>query len=141
MLGSKYAPGSEKEYSAKDLNANFKGILFTATAGTTTTSDLLVSDDSLIDGAKLIVIGATIGDKGTLQVIDKDNVLGYGANTVLGQYVTDWYMNPNDSNQLDSKSAYPAKIFGGLYLRMIYTSVGPSDVNIILNYKLHKILW
>jgi len=138
---TKFAPTSSQQYSSKDLNANFKGNLFSATAGTTTTNDMQITDDHLIDGATLVCIAATIGDKITMQVVDKDNVMGFGANTVLGQYVTDWYINPNESKQLDFQSMYPAKIYSGLYLRMLYTSVGATNVDVIVNYRLHKVLW
>jgi hypothetical protein len=141
MNNSQYAPTSSSQYSSKDLNANFKGNLFSATAGNVTNNDMLISDDHLIDGATLICINAAIGDKMTMQVVDKDNVMGYGANVVLGQYVTDWYVNPNESKQLDFQSAYPAKIYTGLYLRLIYTSTGSTNVDVIVNYRLHKILW
>lgn len=141
MNGSKFAPISITQYGAKDLNASLQGTKFTAILGTETIHDYLVSDDYLIDGAIIIAISATIGDKVTCQVIDKDNVMGYGANVVLGQYVTNWYMNPNESIQMDFKSDYPAKIFAGLYLRIKYTSVGATNVEVITNFKLHKVLW
>jgi hypothetical protein len=141
MNNSKYAPTSNREYGSKDLNTNLKGVLFTATAGQTTTNDLQITDDHLIDGAIIITNGAALGDKLSCQVIDKDNIMGYGANTVLGQYATDWYIDPESTRQLNYESIYPAKLFAGLYLRIVYTSVGGSDVNVIANYRLHKILW
>jgi hypothetical protein len=141
MQGSKYKPASDKEYSANDLNADFQGHKFTATAGQTTSSDYQVLNDCLIDGAMVFAKSAAIGDKVTFQIIDKDNVMGLGANTVLGQYVTDWYINPDSTFQADFKSAYPAKLIYGLYLRTVYDSTGANDVTFIINYKLHKILW
>jgi hypothetical protein len=141
MQGSKYAPGNSSEYSAKDLNADFKGMKFTASAGTTTTNDLQINDDVLVDGAVFHAIGGEFGDKAKFQIIDKDNVMGFGTNVVLAQFVTDWYINPDISIQLDEKSPYPAKIYSGLYVRVIYDSVGSTDVKIILNLRLHKVLW
>lgn len=141
MLGSKYAPTGADQYGSKDLNTSLQGCLFTASPGVETLHDYLISDDHLVDGAVLIAIGAALGDYITCQVVDKDNVIGYGAGVVLGQYVTNWYMNPAVSVQLNFKSSYPAKIFGGLYLRIKYHSVGASNVEVIINYILHKILW
>jgi hypothetical protein len=142
MLNSKYAPMSKSEYSKVDLNANYTGNKFTASKNSTTTNDFLISDDNLVDGAVLTVLDAVSGDHVTFQVIDKDNVLGYGVNVVLGQYVTNWYMDPQSSKQMDLSSSYPAKIFGGLYLRTIYVSVGEDvDPTVIVNFKLQKILW
>ena len=141
MLGSKYAPMSRSEYSKNDLNANFRGVKFDAAAGTTTTHDFKLDDDNLVDGASVFVLNAAIGDTLTLQVIDKDNVLGFGANVVLGQYVTEWFINPASASQGEFTSVYPAKIFGGLYLRKIYSSVGEVAPTVVVNYKLHKVLW
>lgn len=138
---TKYAPTHYDQYSSKDLNANFKGTKFTANAGQTTNNDLLISDDMLIDGGMLVALNSTLGDKVNLQVIDKDNILGYGANTVLGQYMTDWYMNPDASTQINFQNTYPAKLYAGLYLRVVYISVGQTDIDVIVNYRLHKVLW
>lgn len=141
MLGSKYAPTSINEYGAKDINTSLQGVNFTAAAGIETINDFLIADDHLIDGAILTAIGSSLGDFVTCQVIDKNNVIGYGLNVVLGQYVTNWYMNPSLSRQIDFNSNYPAKIFGGLFLRIKYQSVGMAPVPITCNYFLHKILW
>lgn len=141
MNNSQFAPTTQAQYSSKDLNADFQGFKFTATAGTTTTGDFKILDDSLIDGAVVLAKNTALGDKVNLQVIDIDNVKGYGANVVLGQYVTNWYINPDSTFQVDLKSAYPAKIFAGLYLRVVYTSVGANNIDFLINYKLHKVLW
>jgi hypothetical protein len=141
MNNSKYAPLSSVQYSSKDLNAAHKGMKFSANASTQTVQDMQITDDVLIDGAVLITINAALGDKASFQVIDKDNVLGMGTNVVLGQYITDWYINPSETKQLEFSSIYPAKVFAGLYLRAIYDSVGSQAVDVIVNYKLHKILW
>lgn len=138
---TKYAPTHYDQYSSKDLNASFKGTKFVATAGQTTNNDLLISDDMLIDGGMLVALSSNLGDKVNLQVIDKDNILGYGANTVLGQYMTDWYMNPDTSTQINFQNTYPAKLYAGLYLRVIYVSTGQTDVDVLVNYRLHKVLW
>lgn len=141
MQNSKFSPTNSDQYSSKDLNADYRGKKFVAIAGQATTYDYLVSNDYLVDGAVVYVHGAAFGDKVNFQVIDKDNVMGYGANVVLGHYVFDWYINPDEAYQYDFKSVYPAKIFSGLYMRTIYTSVGTENANVIINYKLHKCLW
>lgn len=138
--GTKYAPINVSEYGSKDLNAALRGDLFQAAAGQETTRDFLISDDSLIDGAIVHVLNSALGDKLKCQVVDKNNIFGYGANTVLGQYVTDWYINPSKTEQLDFTCPYPAKIYSGLYLRVVYSSTGASPVDVIVNYKLHKVL-
>lgn len=141
MNNSQFAPTSSSQYSSKDLNADYQGFKFTATANSVSTGDFKILNDSLIDGGVVFAKNTAMGDKVTLQVVDVDNVMGYGANVVLGQYVTNWYINPDSTFQVDFKSAYPAKIFTGLYLRVLYTSVGNNNVDFIINYRLHKVLW
>lgn len=138
---TKFKPQSKLDYSSDNLNTNLKGVLFSANFGTDTIYDYCVSEDNLIDGASVHCINSSLGDKITFQVVDKDNILGFGENTILGQYMTDWYINPNITEQLSYISEYPAKIYTGLYVRIIYTSVGSVNVDVIVNFRLHKILW
>jgi len=145
--GTRFSPGSKNEYGAKSLNSNFKGRMFTAAAGTDTTNDFEITDDCLVDGAVVFAKGAALGDKITFQIVDVNGVMpdGLGGTlppgTIMGQYVTGWYLNPDSTFQGEFDSSYPAKIPAGLFLRTIYTSVGATDVTFIINYKLHKILW
>lgn len=143
MQGSKATPKNRKDYSSADLNVNLIGTKFESSLSGTTVHDIKINDDMIIDGAVIIVIGSALGDKITCQVVDKDNVMGYGVNVILGQYVTDWYLNPSATFQLNYESEYPAKIYAGLYLRTVYSAIGTGSIaaNIIVNYKLHKILW
>lgn len=142
MQNSKFNPGNSLQYSKNDLNADFQGIKFDATVNTTTTNDFKMNHDYLIDGAVVFVKNGTLGDKINFQIIDIDNIMNLGANTVLGQFVTNWYVNPDDTFQTEFKSAYPAKIFYGLYLRISYVSVSETtSPTVMVNYKLHKVLW
>jgi hypothetical protein len=140
MYGSKYSPVRRDEYGAKDINVAFKGVTFTAAPGAETSNDLEISDDMLLDGARVVVIGAALGDKLKGQVVDTHGVYA-PAGTVLGEYVKDWYMNPASTLQFDFDSEYPAKIYAALSLRLIYTSTGLVAPQVIANYKLHKVLW
>jgi hypothetical protein len=142
VQGSKYAPSKVSEFSSKDVNASFNGVYSVATKNSTTNIDFLLSDDCLITGAMFSTKGAVYGDKVHFQVVDKDNMFGYGAGMVLNQFITNWFINPDISRQLDMENGYPAKIYAGLYLRLVYVSIGTElDIDIIINYKLHKVLW
>lgn len=129
------------QFSSSNVNSCTQGVLGMAIAGNSTNIDFKLTDDCFITGGVLITNGSTFGDKATFQVVDKDNVLGYGANTILGQYCTDWYMCADRQLQLDENIPYPAKIFANLYLRIIYTSIGTTDIELAINYKLHKVLY
>lgn len=142
MINSKYAPINSSEYGAKDLNSNFQGTFFTAVNSTTTQHDYLVTDDHIIDGSEISVIGdPALGDYLIAQVVDKDNVLGYGVNVTLNTFIPKWYVVPGIIKQINSESKYPAKIYSGLYLRIKYVSVGLVNVDVVVNLKLHKVLW
>jgi hypothetical protein len=142
MINSKYAPINIAEYGAKDLNANFQGTKFSSFPSTSTTHDFKVDDDHILDGCEISAIGQiALGDYFIGQVVDKDNILGFGAGVILNQFVPKWFLVPGVIRQLDFSSRYPAKILNGLYLRIIYVSTGLTPVDVIVNYKLHKILW
>jgi hypothetical protein len=130
-------------FSTDNVNFNAQSASGTVTAGTTGTIDLKMLDDNFITGGMLLTNGAVFGDHVSLQVIDIDNVLGLGANTVLGQYMSSWGVRSdvNDQLQFDENLLYPAKILYGLYLRAIFVSTGANNVSVTINYKLHKALY
>lgn len=121
------------------VNARFVGISGTATANTTTDIDYEFTDNRLLHGMGLILKNHVDGDKLTIQVVDKNNLLGFGANTVLSQYVTDFQIVEDSQHQ--GNFYVPEKIVGdvpvGMFLRFKYTSVGTTNnvtlrVNIFL---------
>jgi hypothetical protein len=141
VINSKYSPSSKSEYGAKDLNLDVQGVKYDITANSTQDLDFLISDDYIMDGMILDAVNHVLGDKVTFQVVDIDNVLGYGANVVLKQFGTDVYMAPGLTRQVNADSVYPAKVFAGLYLRIKYTSVGETNPTLLVRYNLHKVLW
>lgn len=138
-MPTKFTPKSKLEYSQSDLNANYIGFCFDAPAMQTTSHEYKLPYDCLIDGACMFSSGIEIGNYLSAQVVDKDNVLGYGTNVVLGQYVTNWYLTPNVL--IDVGCEYPAKIFEGLYLKLNYTNVSSVASKVLINYRLHKVMW
>lgn len=121
----------------------FRGTSFidTVSANSTKSIDYLIAQERYINGGKLIVKNMGADDKMTFQVVDKDNVLGYGANVVLDEFIKDFYLPENETLavQLD----YPARILAGLYLRLIYTNTNASqDATVKCNLYLHwKAVW
>jgi len=100
--------------------------------------DLAMTDDVFVTGGKLRVKNANFGDTVCLQVVDVNNVLGFGANLVLAQFITNWGLVDDQEQQFDEDSPYPAKVPAGLYLRLVYTSTGTVAPNVIMNWDLHK---
>lgn len=136
-----YRPARVVDFEYQKLNYAAQGVMANPTINTSTNVDLYMAHDYLITGFWITGGGTTFGDKVTLQAIDTDNIFGYGAGTVLNEFATDVYLPANSfSEHFDV--AYPAKIFAGLSLRIIYTSVATTGAapSFAVNYKLHKVL-
>lgn len=115
-----------------------KGVAFTATAGTTTDCDYKLTEARLIDGTQIIVKDHAFGDHVAFQVVDVDNLLGYGAGTVLDSFGTEWYLCSDKQDQGLIRMPYSAELVAGLYIRLKYTSVGATNVSVKLNLFVHS---
>lgn len=132
--------GRPYAFSTPDFQFNGDGILATVTKNTTTNVDFQVPGTAgtfkYINGAIVMTKDAEFGDHASAVIIDKDNILGYGADTVLATYVTKWYINPGQ--EFNIETPYAGKLLAGLYVRVAYTSVGTTtDPKIAINYRLH----
>lgn len=115
-----------------------KGFKGTATKNTTTNLDMAVSSEREITHVHLFLENHAADDTLKFQVVDVDNVMGYGAGVVLDEFATDWRVDDEKKDQGLSSAGYPATIFAGLYLRIVYTSTGTTnDVVVRCNYYLH----
>jgi hypothetical protein len=129
-----FNPSNNTEFDKSKMNKDAQGFFFTATAGQETTNNQAVTNDYLMTGgAVLLVKGGAWGDKVTFQVVHP--IAG-----VVGQFLTNWPINPDSTLQSLPPANYPAKIFAGLTLRAVYTSVGESDVKVAIGYNLEKVL-
>jgi hypothetical protein len=126
------------EADLNDLEAAFDSTgLVTVTKTTTQDIDYKLTENLYLDGGELNTKDAEFGDKVTAQVIDIDNILGYGANFVVKTWLVEWGLcNMGTCKILTDYKGYVLK---DLYLRIKYTSVGTTnDVKVIVNYKLHR---
>lgn len=114
------------------------GNKFTATKDSTTDHDFKVTGTKTwINGGEFLYKNAVWGDYIEAQIIDIDNVLGLGANTVLKHYIVKRYLHP-DVKCVNLELDYAGKIPQNTYLRIKYHSVGTTnDVDIAVNYHLH----
>lgn len=109
------------------------GTMFIALANQTTTFDLSIASTVYLKGGVMYASPGNIGDTLIIQVVDKDNITGAGANTVLATYVNNWYVIPQDMNAVEDVSL-SQPLAGGLYIRMIYTNVhATQDTKVIVN--------
>jgi hypothetical protein len=124
-------PYQEKGF--QDLTGhNFykKGIHGTAVAGQTTDFYLKFSANMYLPGGGYRVgLTAHTADYISVQIVDKDNILGYGPGLVLGTFIdTDYCWGGREWEVLTAD----AKLIPvGIYLRMRYVSTGAEDVDII----------
>lgn len=131
------APRQTADFDADRVK--FRGTAKATTVGVGTANlDLKITERRLLTGLQILA-NANTGDYAKLQVIDIDNVLGYGAGVVLDEFVDKWYMNSNADNQGLFETGYPADIATGLYIRIAYTNVvALTSVYLRVNYFLHK---
>lgn len=114
------------------------GIISTVTKDTSKTIDYKMPEDLFINGGEVFTDNAIHGDYFKIEIIDIDNILGYGANTVLKTYIIKHYQHSTSQSSILDNS-YAGKILKDLYVRLTYTSTGTTDdVCVIANYYLHK---
>lgn len=107
-----------------------------------TPNDLTVWDIPLpatcvLRGGTLFSPNAAMGDWISVQVVDKDNVVGAGGTpddpTILGIYVLSWYIMPGVDNKLEDVSISET-LPQGVYVRINYTSVSSTAPQVIMNF-------
>lgn len=125
--------------NADNLKFRGTGISGTATKNTTTNIEYKLTEDRFINGVDILIKDHVWGDKINFEVVDIDNILGYGAGTVLDQFGKDWYVDPDKCSQGQIRVEYPALINKDLYVRLAYISTGATnDVEVKANLFLHK---
>lgn len=112
----------------------------TATKNTTTNLDLKITDAAAyLNGGSILYQSANWGDYIKAQVVDVDNILGYGAGFVVNTYINKRYIHP-DENYDDIELPYVGNILQNLYLRIAYTSTSTTtDVKVAINYYIHHL--
>lgn len=111
--------------------ARFSGMEGVAIHGTDTEIDYLIVEERYINGVRIIAKGAAWGDYLKFQVIHPI----YG---MVNEFGTKWYIDADNSKQDDVIVPYPAKLPAGVTVRILYTSVGETDVLVYANLYLHK---
>lgn len=139
MIGSTYKPLKVSDFEASKLNFLGVGVTASCTSNGVTTLDYILTDDCLMTGGSILVSNGTFSDKIDLQIVDVNNTMGYGANFILNKFVSGWYIQAGTSI-VPISVPYPAKVYAGLVIRVIYTSVGSSTNSLAVNYNLHKVL-
>lgn len=133
------SPIQQKPFAdAIGFRARLTGITGIATSGQVTNIDYKFTEPRFINGGKLILKNHVMGDSLKFQIVDKDNVFGYGSGIVLDEFVSNWNVAEDKQDQGDYLVSYLARVPTNIYLRLAYTSTGETDVAVALNLYLHK---
>ena len=126
------------DMSADKVKFRGQGISGTITAGTTANIDHKLTEARLLDGVHLILKDQAFGDSVKFQVVDVDNILGYGAGVILDTFGDSWFVTSDTNSQGAINLPYSAEVLAGLYVRVAYTSVGATNVKVQCNLFMHK---
>jgi len=124
--------------SAENFRFRGKGVAATITAGTTHNIDHKITEIRYITGVQIILINNHKDDKVHFEIVDVDNVLGYGAGFVIDRFGEDWYFATDTQDQHPIIIPFPSKLPANLYIRVIYVSAGTTDVDVKINLFLYK---
>lgn len=132
-----YILNKSSDLNRNNVRFNVFGIHGTAAAGTTTAIDGKFPQERYVDGGQIVLSGHVAGDRFTVQVVDKDNVLGYGSNFVVAERITDMAVQADVHNQGKEEAGYLSLVPSALYFRVLYTSTGANPVSVSLHLRTH----
>ena len=113
--------------------SHWEGDEFDAAAGTSTEHDVAIgASGKLIEGTFWVGPTAVDGDTVDLYIVDVDNILGYGAGTILKHYVATMPVVPSERRRMYSGQS--ATLLAGLYMRTKYTSTGGNAVRVKIDW-------
>lgn len=112
--------------AAKGKIFQMKGCQFIAVAGETTEYAMVWDEDIEIIGGRAYGEFVHHGDKGNMKIVDKDNILGYGANTVLIEFTKDIPGKMiGQTCMAESPDATP--LLAGLYVVITYENTHETE--------------
>lgn len=128
----------KQDMTADTCKFRGQGFEFTATAGTSTDHDYKFTEARLLEVPIILAKDHAWGDYIRFQVVDVDNILGYGAGVVLDEFASTWYLDHTTCTQARPDVWYSAEVIANLYIRVKYTSVGATNVEVKINLCNHK---
>lgn len=104
-----------------------KGFMYTPVAGAATEFSERFTQDLWLPGGAYQVKGSDFRDYVEFEVVDLDNILGYGAGLILSRYMETERFKDDEWVPIGNDDA--SYIKAGLYTRARYVSFGISPVN------------
>lgn len=116
-----------------------KSFKYDITPNTTNTFDEKFTFSVFLYGGIYELIGnINDGDYVEISIVDKDNILGYGANTVLATFIEQEFIN-SEKKFSEITSEGGQQIPAGIYLRAKYVSVDSANApKLIIRYKMRR---
>lgn len=134
-------PQKISEMSAMGLLPNYFADKFTVTGAGSTSHDIVIPVRCVVLGAEVIATGQLVGDYFKVESVDVDNILGFGAGTVLRTPISRFYVSAISGTKEVFSLGYPVEGLQGIYFRFTYTTVNAlASVNFMVNFIAHRIL-
>lgn len=105
-----------------------KAFSFTAIKNISTTYDFLLDQAYALKGGSFYSEDSIPGDYIKCQIVDVDNVLGYGAGFVVAEYIDKWYVYALQQIHINNEFVGVMPV-SGLYFRVVYTSDASATVD------------
>jgi hypothetical protein len=134
-----YNINTMEEITRANSRAKTQGIICDAAVpvNATTDYDWAFPQERWMTGGILMGCGDW-GSNVTLQVVDKDNVLGYGSGVVIDEFVSTFYILDTAQVQISKEFNYPALVPAGLYIRLKFHNSSLTNTGkVILNIFSH----
>ncbi len=133
---SAFSLNTEYEVRAK----GYRGTAAASILGVPTVTNVdcpIGAEDRYLNGVALLLVGHAEADTMRFQIVDVDGVMA-PAGTVLKQFGDTWNVDHTSSDQGRDVFSFLARIYAGLYIRIVYTSTGLVPVIVKLNVRLYK---
>jgi hypothetical protein len=145
MTGSTLNIGKTEDLNRQNSSLDIQGVQTTVPVGSSGNLDYELADDCYLTGIYFQTLNSTFGDTANLQVIDTTGAFSGTPGTLLGQYATNWVVGVDSTgaNTVFMEAVYPAKVYATMTVRVVYTSTGTGggNVNVGVNYLLHKCMY
>lgn len=109
---------------AQGYKSLLKGYTGTAAVNATTNLDIPVAVEVHLISVLMILANQAAADNMDMVVIDKNNVLGFGANFIYYTWMSTWYVQTDSQSQQEIKAPFPLRIPAGLFFRITYRATG-----------------
>lgn len=127
----KIVPDTDAYSNTDQFKAACIGFTGTGTLGQSTNIDFALTDVRYLVGVSVILKNQAFGDKITFQIV-------HPLAGVLSEFATNW--NVSEDAQDQGKFEFPlrAKLPAGLIVRLIYNSIGSTNVSVACNLIAHQ---